>query len=482
MEKKSKNPDMHGWSEDATSMLVYIPINELYSHPDNPRKDLGDLTELADSIKVKGVLQNLTVVRGHAQTKEEWAKYNDMYRENPSEELREKINARWNEDGYTVIIGHRRTAVSKLAGLSMLPCIIAEMTPEEQVTTMMLENMQRSDLTIYEQAKGFQLMLDFGNTVETVAEKSGFSQTTVRRRIKLLELDEDKFKKAETRGATLFEYMELDKIKDMDLKNKVLNFVGTPNFKNELQKAIDKEAKKEYLDFAESEVAKFAKKIDSRDSDYIYKDSWGTWRKVDEIPVPADSEEVEYFYTRDDSYVTLFTKRDVVVEEEEKQKRAEQKEKIERRIDALEEASERAYELRRDFADNLTATDIKKHFAEMVAFWMHREMYKAGYYGIRNMVKKTLGVDTDSEEQMTYDNVVSVVKERPELYLWEMIRINVCDGDYETYFSIYRGEHKNNKKLSDWYNLLERLGYQMSDEEKALRDGTHELFAEEGDA
>ena len=54
-----------------TTNLVYLPIDCLYPHPDNPRKELGDLTELADSIKAKGVLQNLTVVKGHAQTQDE---------------------------------------------------------------------------------------------------------------------------------------------------------------------------------------------------------------------------------------------------------------------------------------------------------------------------------------------------------------------------------------------------------------------------
>ena len=42
--------------------LVYIEIDKIFPHPDNPRKDLGDLTELADSIKTNGIMQNLTVV------------------------------------------------------------------------------------------------------------------------------------------------------------------------------------------------------------------------------------------------------------------------------------------------------------------------------------------------------------------------------------------------------------------------------------
>ena len=42
--------------------IVMIPVDRLMHHPENPRKDLGDLQELSDSIKVRGILQNLTVV------------------------------------------------------------------------------------------------------------------------------------------------------------------------------------------------------------------------------------------------------------------------------------------------------------------------------------------------------------------------------------------------------------------------------------
>lgn len=190
-----------------TGQMVYLNVENLFPHPDNPRKDLGDLTELADSIKQNGVLQNLTVV--------------------PKE-----------DGGYTVIIGHRRLAAAKVAGLETVPCVVAEMPEKEQLQTMLVENMQRSDLTVYEEAQGFQMMLDLGESVESIAEKSGFSQTTVRRRVKLLDLDKDKFKRAESRGATLEDYAALDKLTDVDAKNKVLDSVGTPDFQNELKKAV----------------------------------------------------------------------------------------------------------------------------------------------------------------------------------------------------------------------------------------------------
>lgn len=100
-----------------------------------------------------------------------------------------------------------------------------------------MENMQRSDLTVYEQAQGFQMMLDMGGTVESVAKDTGFSTTTVRHRIKLLELDKDKFKKSEARGASITDYIELEKVEDPGEKNKLLDAIGTADFRSKLVKS-----------------------------------------------------------------------------------------------------------------------------------------------------------------------------------------------------------------------------------------------------
>ena len=127
------------------SDIVYIGIEHIHPHPENPRKDLGDLTELVESVKKLGVMQNLTVIPQEGS---------------PGE--------------YTALIGHRRHAAAKLAGIAELPCIIKEgMSKKEQVSIMLEENMQRNDLTIFEQAQGFQMMLDLGETEESIAEKTG---------------------------------------------------------------------------------------------------------------------------------------------------------------------------------------------------------------------------------------------------------------------------------------------------------------------
>ena len=61
--------------------IIMIPIDKIYPNPLNPRVDLGDLTELADSIRESGIRQNLTVVEGHTMTDEEYKNFSDLYRE-----------------------------------------------------------------------------------------------------------------------------------------------------------------------------------------------------------------------------------------------------------------------------------------------------------------------------------------------------------------------------------------------------------------
>lgn len=153
----------------TTSGITNINAKLIHQHPDNPRKDLGDLTELSESIKKKGIMQNLTVIPGY------WDEKRTHH-----------------EEGYTLIIGHRRFAAGKMAGVTMYPCrIVEDMSYKDQVGTMLEENMQRIDLTPLEQAEGFQMMLDLGDTEEQIAEKTGFSRTTVRRRLEIAKLDRD---------------------------------------------------------------------------------------------------------------------------------------------------------------------------------------------------------------------------------------------------------------------------------------------------
>lgn len=126
--------------------ITNIACRRLHPHPDNPRKELGDLTELAASIKENGIFQNLTVIPGHYLNSREYiAKCVDEGGDAAAAAAAWTPKAVWSSDDYTIIIGHRRAAAAQQAGLFEVPCVVVEMDEREQLQTMMIENMQRRD-------------------------------------------------------------------------------------------------------------------------------------------------------------------------------------------------------------------------------------------------------------------------------------------------------------------------------------------------
>lgn len=461
------------FADDGRETLVYLSVEELFPHPDNPRKDLGDLTELADSIKAKGIMQNLTVVRGHSQTHEEWKALSKAYNENPSEELRCQMNAKKRDDGYTVIIGHRRCAAAKLAGLTEVPCVIVEMSAQEQIGTMLLENMQRSDLTVYEQAQGLQMMMDFGDTVEQVAEKSGLSQSTVRRRVKLLELDEKKFKESVDRGATLADYMELDKVKDPKKKNSLLNYIGTDNFNYRLRCAIDDEKRAARMNNILKAVQSFATEIKDT-KNYKTVDSYGSYSDQ-KVKIPDDADTVKYYYQAGATWVYIY--REANAEENAKADKFEQERLAKRELEAkIDEVKARACDLRWAFARNISEATVKRYLTEIIAFWMYLEGDNSTYIDEED-VCEILDVE-ESEDGLKYDVVLDAVFTQPLQMLWQMVLLYMNDSETEGYFA-WDGKYRANRRLDTYYDLLIKMGYAMSDEEEQLRDGTHSLFVKE---
>ena len=219
--------------------IEMIPVGQLHHHPDNPRKDLGDLGELTESIRKNGVMQNLTVVRGHMMSKAEWieaARAEGADKQSAAESY-DPENAMVS-DGYMVVIGNRRMEAAKAAGVKEVPCVISDMDHRTQISTMLEENMQRADLTVYEQAQGFQMMMDLGYSAGEIAEKTGFGETTVRRRLKMAELDKAIFKKACGKQITMDDLDRLAKIDSLKERNALLKGYGENNFEWNVTRAI----------------------------------------------------------------------------------------------------------------------------------------------------------------------------------------------------------------------------------------------------
>lgn len=445
-------------------MIKNIEISRIRPHYNNPRKELGDLTELAESIKKTGILQNLTVVP--------WFSSTGVGAEDPT--IQEEM-------GYIAVIGHRRLAAAKLAGLKEVPCVISDMSYSEQIATMLLENMQRNDLTLYEQAEGFQMMLDLGESVGDISEKTGLSTTTVRRRVKLLDLDKEKFRQSVERGATLNDYIELEKIEDVDLKNSVLEAIGTANFKWKLQSAIDKEQANKKRRIIIAEVEKFATRItDTENFDYVTSYYTSSVKKDGKFVEnkPDDADTVEYFFTvgtSDYVGVTLYKKADDSQDDAEADEDREYREREERR-NALETISKQAYQLRRNFikemsnsaAKNNLHVIIKYYFAPLVDGYYTLSLDRDDYI---DFIGGTPGIsDKAAKKQLFSDHIA----DEPEFMLLISVYLKL-DRKHECYFD-WNGQYRNNEALNRTYEFLEKLGYEISEEELALKNGTHGLF------
>lgn len=437
-------------------MIKLINISKLHSHPQNPRKDLGDLTELAESIKASGILQNLTVIP--------WvSSLTGVGCDDPKQQ---------EEMGYIVVIGHRRLAAAKLAGLTEVPCTISDMDKKTQIATMLLENMQRSDLTILEQADGFQMMLDLGETVGNISEKTGFSETTIRRRVKLLELDKDKFKKSIERGATLMDYAELDKIHDIDIRNSVLDKIGTPNFKWELQQAIQKEASEKRKVLIVAELEKFAKQVDDSKGLQYVKAYYPTQECT--VTIPDDADTVEYFFQVSNyGSVTLYKK---YVQSEVRLVQDERQKEIQEHRAALDEISKRAYHLRCDFIREISNANAKKNMGVIIEYSLRTMLDD---YSTLDYEEYTefLDIEVNEDDEWSFDDIAERVTAQPERHLLVATYL-ALDSEREHYYN-WNNQHNDNENLNMVYNFLEKLGYEMSDEERAMRDGTHKLFTED---
>jgi ParB family chromosome partitioning protein len=141
------------------SAFQMLPLSRLHESPTNPRRvfDEAKLLELAASLKAQGLIQ--------------------------------PIVARPNADGFEIVAGARRYRAAQLAELSEIPTRVVSLTDEQALEWALIENSQRVDVHPYEEAEGFQRLLDLpGYDVASLAEKTGKSESLVYARLALLQL------------------------------------------------------------------------------------------------------------------------------------------------------------------------------------------------------------------------------------------------------------------------------------------------------
>ena len=446
---------MTDWSRN----IVQIPLKMLEPHPDNPRKDLGDLTELAESIKANGVMQNLTVVAS------------------PDPDL------------FRVVIGHRRMAAAKLAGLREVPCIIVEMDRKEQLSTMLLENMQRSDLTPYEQAWGFRQLSILGCSVEEISEKSGFSQSTVRRRLKMSELDQEKLQKVSAgRQLSLGDFDRLGEIEDIETRNEVLDKIGTGDFELSLKRALDNQKAARNLPIVKAWLKEHkARKLKQGEQYNGYKDYGGNygylyiykWGEKDNQPPKVTDKQLYYVM---DKITIRFYEEQEKPQREKKSREQLDREKLAREVKAeIKKISADHYQLRKAFVDRLTVTKANREAVLMGAVCF-------ALYGVQTRdieVYRCMGLSAyEYNTGRVLEAICKITDGDHDQKLARAVYLMYADKE-SNWFASYmdmtgsvpywdRGQH--NTRLVLLYNWLISLGYEMSTEELSMMDGSHEIY------
>lgn len=154
--------DRHFVEELASKSVVgvgfMVPVSQIETNREQPRTNLGDLSELTESIRQRGVLEPLLV--------------------------------RKTETGrYQLVAGERRFHAAVAAGLDEVPCVEMSLTDQEALEVALVENLQRRDLNPFEEAEGYRTLVEkYGYTHEQVAQAVGKSRTSVTETLSLLNI------------------------------------------------------------------------------------------------------------------------------------------------------------------------------------------------------------------------------------------------------------------------------------------------------
>ncbi|MBR4858905.1 MAG: ParB/RepB/Spo0J family partition protein [Clostridia bacterium] len=143
--------------------IILVPQEEIFPNPNQPRKrfDFDELEGLAQSIRQNGIIQPIAV--------------------------------RVNEKGqYELISGERRLRASRLVGITRIPCIIMEANDSKSALFALIENIQRTDLSFFEEAVAIdRLINEYGMSRDEVCKKLGKAPPTVSNKLRLLRLPEE---------------------------------------------------------------------------------------------------------------------------------------------------------------------------------------------------------------------------------------------------------------------------------------------------
>ena len=480
------------------NQIQQLEIRDIMEHPQNPRKDLGDLKELIESIRIHGVMQNLIVM----EKEELLAGLRSEYEKTPLQILAKTMDRIAEHPGakYVVLLGHRRLEAASLADLDTVPCIVRHgLTLNDQISLMLLENMQRNNLTIIEEAESFQMMLDLGDTVKTVAEKTGFSQTTVRHRTELAKLDREILKtvieEAKECGwqITLADLAKLEKIDDIAARDEILQEAGDgDDIEWKVTEYLNEKKKRENRDRILEKIREIrGKELAAPPKGFNAYN--GVYNIVLRFPQDGDIDledpkTIKTIEKQPDDAFFAETYTEYIIAK--KSKKSESMSK--------QEAERKELDKRKKEVSKLTKAMIKGWIAYLVEIVNGSRTIKT---------KKLVGLDEDAFNMIEriglflgHTGEIALaesmgkemwnLEEEERAQLWDQykaapigIRMLIhlaAEVKNHTLMDFYgKLDERKAKEVRGVLDLMERAGYQETDANMDLIDGTHELFKRE---
>lgn len=200
-----------------TPVIRNIPIDKIIANQLQPRKDMGDLAELTESIRINGIIEPVIVrpKQGH----------------------------------FEIVAGERRFRAAKDAGISEIPCIEHDIPDNEALELSIVENIQRKDLNVFEQAQSIMSLAEiYGYSHEEIAKKIGKSRVTVSELIRITDLPiEIKQKCLEMAINSKTFLLELTKLEDPEKMDEILNQYSQKAFsRDEIKQQRKKQVTKKF--------------------------------------------------------------------------------------------------------------------------------------------------------------------------------------------------------------------------------------------
>ena len=210
-----------------TSIIRNIPIEKLVPNDQQPRKDFGDLEELAESIKEKGILEPILVRPKNGQ--------------------------------FEIIAGERRYKAGILAGLNEIPSISYDIADNEALEISIIENIQRKDLDIFEHAFSLKSLSEiYGYTHQDIAEKIGKSRVTVTELLRITDLPPDIVSRCQELNITSKTFLlELVKLENKEEMIGILDSYTDKPFSRDVIKKQRKEGVEKEVNEKKNKTYKF---------------------------------------------------------------------------------------------------------------------------------------------------------------------------------------------------------------------------------